>query len=160
MGLPGSGKSTFYRARLAATHDHVSKDLMGRARDKDARQLALIAQALAAGRSVAVDNTNPSREVRAPLVAAGRARGARVIAFFLDTPIKDCVVRNRSREGKARVPDRAVYIIAHRLRPPSADEGFDAVYGVRARDDGFAVTPLAPADDQRRVRRARNQPLS
>jgi predicted kinase len=28
IGLPASGKSTFFRERFAATHDHVSKDLL------------------------------------------------------------------------------------------------------------------------------------
>jgi predicted kinase len=142
VGLPGSGKSSFYRARLAASHDHVSKDLMGGARDKNARQLAMIAAALTARRSVAVDNTNPSREVRAPLVAAARAHGVRAIAYFLDTPVKECLARNRGREGRERVPEKAVYMIARRLQPPAADEGFDAVYRVVARD-GFDVVPMA-----------------
>ena len=30
VGLPGAGKTTFYRERFAATHRHVSKDLMPR----------------------------------------------------------------------------------------------------------------------------------
>ena len=41
MGLPGAGKSTFYRERLAATHRHVSKDLLQNAKNKQARQDAL-----------------------------------------------------------------------------------------------------------------------
>src|SRR5436853_453942 len=29
IGLQGSGKSTFYHTYFAATHDHISKDLLG-----------------------------------------------------------------------------------------------------------------------------------
>ena len=28
VGLPGSGKTTFYQSRFAETHAHVSKDLL------------------------------------------------------------------------------------------------------------------------------------
>jgi hypothetical protein len=28
VGLPGAGKTSFHRAHLAATHRHVSKDLL------------------------------------------------------------------------------------------------------------------------------------
>lgn len=64
-GLPGSGKSTYFREHFAATHVHVSKDLMPNARGREDRQRMQIEAALAAGRSVAVDNTNPSREAHA-----------------------------------------------------------------------------------------------
>ena len=127
VGLQASGKSTYYHANLAATHVHVSKDLMPNARDKDAKQRGMIAAALAAGKSVVVDNTNPTPAVRAPLIALGRSRGARVVACFFETPVKEAVTRNRAREGKARVPDVAIYVTSKRLVPPSFEEGFDEV---------------------------------
>src|SRR5689334_24454013 len=74
VGLPGAGKTTFHRARFAATHVHVSKDLMPNRRDRQARQLALVDEALAAGRSVVVDNVNATVADRAALIAVGRRR--------------------------------------------------------------------------------------
>ena len=127
VGVQGAGKSTYYRAHLAATHVHVSKDLMPNARNRDAKQAELIAQALAAGRSVVVDNTNPTPVVRAPLIALGKALGARVVAYFFETPVKEAAARNRLREGKARVPDVALFVTAKKLVPPSIAEGFDEV---------------------------------
>lgn len=141
VGLPGSGKTTFFQARLAATHVHVSKDLMGHARDKGARQLEQVAQALGAGRSVAVDNINARAADRAPLVAIGRAAGARVVAYTMETPVRVSLARNRSREGRARVPDVAVFVASKRFEPPTRAEGFDAVYRVRAEGGGFEVVP-------------------
>jgi predicted kinase len=141
VGLPGSGKTTFYRTRLAATHDHVSKDLMPNVRRRDARQMALVEAALAAGRSVAVDNTNPARVDRAPLIAAGRARGARVVAYFMLTPVRVALQRNRGREGRQRVPDVAVFSAAKRLQPPAMDEGLDEVFQVAAERGEFKVQP-------------------
>ena len=127
VGLQAAGKSTYYRNHLAATHVHVSKDLMKYARSRDATQQRMIDEALAAGRSVVVDNTNPTPDVRAPLIAQGRRHGARVVAYFFETAVKDAVVRNRRREGKARVPDVAIFVSAKKLKPPTLEEGFDEV---------------------------------
>lgn len=127
VGLQAAGKSTYYRTHFAATHVHVSKDLMKNARDREMRQQQMIGEALAAGKSVVVDNTNPTPAVRAPLIAIGRRFGARVVAVFFESVVKDAVVRNRLREGKERVPDVALYVTARKLVAPTLDEGFDEV---------------------------------
>lgn len=127
VGMQAAGKSTWYATHLAATHVHVSKDLMKNVRDRDAHQRRMIEEALGAGRSVAVDNTNPTPAVRAPLLELGRRHGARVIACYFQTPAKEAVVRNRLREGKARVPDVVIYVTARKIVPPTLEEGFDEV---------------------------------
>lgn len=127
VGLQASGKSTYYASHFAATHVHVSKDLMTNVSNRDARQQKMIAESLAAGASVVVDNTNPTPLVRAPVIALGRRHGARVIAYYFETAVKDAVARNRLREGKARVPDVALFVTAKKLVPPTVAEGFDEV---------------------------------
>lgn len=127
VGLQGAGKSTYYHAHYAATHARVSKDLMRSTHDREGRQRRLVAEALAAGRSVVVDNTNATRSSRAALVELGRAYGARVVAVWFDVPIGECLARNRRRQGRARVPDVAIFATARHLEPPTLDEGFDAV---------------------------------
>ena len=128
IGIPGSGKTTWYHRNAAATHVHVSKDLMKNPRDKDAQQARMIDEALSSGKSVVVDNTNPSAFVRAPLIAQARRHGARVIGYFFDTPPKVAFARNRLREGKARVPDVAVFSTAKKLVRPELSEGFDELH--------------------------------
>jgi len=130
VGLPASGKSTYYYAHFAGTHVHVSKDLMPNARNRDTRQRALIEEALGAGKSVVVDNTNPSPQIRAPLIALGRRHGARVIAIYFPTEVRTAVMRNRGREGGARVPNVAIFTTQKKLVPPAMDEGFDEVITV------------------------------
>ena len=93
VGLQASGKSSCYRCCFAATHDHISKDAWHRQR----RQLRLIDEALAAGRSVVVDNTNPAPEDRRPLVAAIRARGAAAVAVWFPASVGEYLARNRRR---------------------------------------------------------------
>lgn len=131
VGLPGAGKTTYYRAHFAATHVHVSKDLIPNARRRDDRQMRDIGDALAAGKSVVVDNTNPSIDVRAPLIDLGRRHGARIVALFFDVDVRTAIMRNRQREGKGRVPEVAIFATKKKLVPPSLGEGFDDVQVIR-----------------------------
>ena len=135
IGLPASGKSTFFRERLAGTHDHVSKDLMRNSRQPQRREEQLLAESLAGGRSVVVDNTNPSAAVRADIIRLARTHGARVIGYFFPTEARDALRRNRAREGRERVPDVAVFTVRKQLQPPVIDEGFDELYVVRMQED-------------------------
>jgi predicted kinase len=82
IGLQGAGKSTFYRQRFAGTHTLVSKDLLRNNKKPACRQRQLIEEALRAGRSLVVDNTNPTREDRAELVRLGRQYGATVLGYY------------------------------------------------------------------------------
>jgi predicted kinase len=132
VGLPGSGKSTYYREHYAATHVHVSKDLMPNVRARDERQWREIEAALAAGRSVVIDNTNPSRDARAPLIALGRRFGAKIAGYFFDVDVRACIMRNREREGRARVPEVAIFTTRKKLQPPALDEGFDELHVITA----------------------------
>ena len=61
IGLPASGKTTFYYQRFAATPRHISKDHWPAAANKDARQAALISTALSEDVPVVVDNTQRHR---------------------------------------------------------------------------------------------------
>src|SRR5712671_5040581 len=144
IGLPGSGKSSFHRARYAATHVHVSKDLMGSARRKDEKQIRLLEAALRSGRSVVVDNINARRADRAPLIEAAHRLGATVTGILVAAPVAECLRRNAAREGKARVPAVAIYLAARKLEPPTRAEGFDEVFEARLADDGsWWVVPIA-----------------
>ena len=135
IGLPGSGKSTLYREKFAGTHEHISKDLWPNASGREARQQKLIDEALAAGRSVVVDNTNPTIGDRAVIVRVARARRARVIAYFFDVPTRVAVARNAERTGRSRVPNVAIFTTAKRLERPSLDEGFDELHRVEIAED-------------------------
>ena len=127
VGLQGAGKSTWVTEHLAGTHAVVSKDHWPNARRRHARQSRVVAEHLAAGRSVVVDGTNPSPEERAALVELARDAGVPVRAVWLDVPLATCLARNDAREGRARVPVVGVLAARKRLVPPSTDEGFDAV---------------------------------
>src|SRR5690348_5703042 len=109
IGLQGAGKSTFRAQRFADTHVLVSKDLLRNNRRPERRQQQLIADALAAGRSVVVDNTNPSVEERGRIIDIARAAGARVVGYMFESPLPACAARNQARPERSRVPEVALH---------------------------------------------------
>ncbi|MER6026181.1 ATP-binding protein [Streptomyces sp. NPDC001851] len=132
VGLQASGKSTFYAQWLSDRYVLVSKDLFPRgARNKQLRQLRLLAEHLAAERAVAVDNTNPSPQEWAPLVEVAHTHGATVTAYWFPPDPAGSLRRNAGREGRERVPDVGVLATMKRLRKPSRADGFDQVWEVR-----------------------------
>jgi predicted kinase len=146
IGLQGAGKSSFCRAHLAASHTVVSKDRLRNNRRPTQRQRQLIEEALQAGQSVAVDNTNPTVQDRAELIDLGRRFGATVGGYYFESRLEDCLARNRSRSGKDRVPDVALFSAAKKLQLPAYSEGFDHLHYVRLAGDGkFEVLEWADA---------------
>jgi predicted kinase len=137
IGLQAAGKSSFYRNRFAGSHDLVSKDRFPNNRYPARRQRQLVQEALGAARSVVVDNTNPTVEDRAELIALAHRFGAAVIGYYFESRLADCLERNRLREGKSRVPDLALYATRKRLCRPSFTEGFDRLHYVHLLGDGL-----------------------
>ena len=135
-GLQGAGKTTFFSARFAATHAHVSRDHFPSARDKDRRQRELVEAAARSGRPVVVDNTNARREDRVALVSLARALGLRPVLYWFPPDVQASIARNAGRSGRAKVPVVGIYATAKRLALPDATEGFAAAYEVRATAEG------------------------
>ena len=142
VGLPASGKTTFYQQRFAGTHRHISKDHWPNAARKDERQAQLIRAALRAGDQVVIDNTNAAPADRAVIIRLAREFHTRIIGYYFTATTREAVGRNRGREGKQRVPDVAIFTTAKRMVVPTPAEGFDELYRVAIRaDGGFEVTP-------------------
>ena len=112
-------------------------------RQPQRRQEQLIAEALAAGRSVVVDNTNPRVSDRASIIAIARRFGADVAGYFFPTEAATALRRNRMREGRDRVPDVAIFATRKRLELPTYDEGFDHLHIVTVNEEArsFDVRP-------------------
>ena len=134
MGLQGSGKSTFYRMHLSEDFVYVNLDtLKTRYQEK-----LLVEECLNLQKSFAVDNTNPTRADRERYISVAREHGYRVVGYFMESKIKDCMQRNAQREGAARVPEKAIAATSNKLEIPSYDEGFDELYFVK--NDGTTMT--------------------
>ena len=134
MGIQGSGKSTFYRTYLAQDYVRVNLDtLKTRHQEKQ-----LVDKCLAKGKSFAVDNTNPTKADRQRYIPKAKAEGYRVVGYFMESKLLECIERNDRRRGKAKVPHIAIAATSNKLEMPSYEEGFDELYFVK--NDGQTMT--------------------
>ncbi len=133
MGIQGSGKSEFCRHYLPET-TRINLDTL-KTRNSEKRALE---DCFAQGTDFVVDNTNPTREDRARYIPAAKEHGYRVVGYFMQSRLQECIARNNLREGKERIPAKAIAMTSNRLELPSADEGFDELYFVA--NDGKEMT--------------------
>jgi len=135
IGIPGAGKSTFYKSRFFDTHLRVNLDQL-RTRP---RETALLRTCFGAKIRCVWDGTNLSRAVRAPAIMAARGAGFRVHAFYFEPQFRSSIERNARRSGTARVPVAAIGHAAKRLQAPDWSEGFASIFSVWNGEDGFRV---------------------
>ncbi|MDE6621744.1 MAG: ATP-binding protein [Lachnospiraceae bacterium] len=134
IGIQASGKSTFCRSDLSA-YDRINLDTLHTRN----RENIAIDEAFRFQRDMVIDNTNPTAEDRKKYILKAKENGYRIVGYFLQSRIQDCIARNELREGKAKVPVKAIAATSKKLEMPSYDEGFDELYFVRITDTGTVV---------------------
>lgn len=141
IGIPASGKSSFYRQRLATTHLRINLDMLAtRHREQRFYELCLETQL-----PCVIDNTNPTREDRARYIPAAQARKFKITGYLFQTSLDEALARNAGRTGKQCIPERGIRSIYRKLEPPDWDEGFDQLFQVRLDEEsGFEVTDWEP----------------
>ena len=132
IGIPASGKTTFYQQRLSATHVQINLDTS----KTRARESLVLQKCIAAGQAFAVDNTNITREQRARFIVPAKAAGYRVTGYFFEPAIKAILERNRQRKGKAAIPAAGIFGTLKRMQLPELQEGFDELYHVSLSANG------------------------
>lgn len=131
MGLPASGKTSFCQQRYYLS-DAISLD---KVRTRANEQL-LMDDAFGQHISFAIDNTNVTRAERAKYIAQAKSHGYMVEGYFMQSILRDCLERNAKRQGKARVPDKAILTKSKQMELPSYSEGFDRLWYVSMSDNG------------------------
>jgi len=138
VGIPASGKSSFYKARFFGTHMRISLDLFN-TRNKERR---FMATAFSLHQRMVIDNTNVTRQDRSVYIQSALAMRYRTIGYYFDTALHECMVRNTGREGRERVADKGLLAKSRQLELPDYDEGFDELYSVSVNDDKFYVKSI------------------
>ena len=133
IGIQGSGKSEFCRRYLPDV-TRVNLDTL-KTRNNEKR---LLEECHMKGCNYVVDNTNPTLEDRARYILPAKAEGYRVIGYFMQSRLQECIQRNNQRTGKEVVPPKAIAMTSNRLILPSKAEGFDELYFVS--NDGAEMT--------------------
>lgn len=138
IGLPGSGKSTWFKRHniLPLSSDMVRILLFDDATEQRHQDLVfstlrsmLRARLLARRPMNYLDATNLSPHERRSWVKLAHDFGYEVHAVFFDVPPEVCMERNRRRERN--VPEDIMQRMASKLRPPKFEEGFAKITVVR-----------------------------
>jgi predicted kinase len=86
-----------------------------------------------------VDNTNPTVEQRAKYIALAKAANFRLVGYYFQSELRECLRRNESRPAAEQVPVKGVVGTYKQLKLPALSEGFDALLYVRITEDGQFV---------------------
>jgi predicted kinase len=140
IGLPGSGKTTWFRRRGVTP---LSSDLLRNILFDDVeeqRYQGLVfstLRSLLRARLIArmplnyVDATNLSIHERRQWIKMAKSFGYEVQAVFFDVPLEVCLERNSKRERS--VSEDVMRKMAEKLKPPVFEEGFEKITVVRVK---------------------------
>ncbi|KAL7813583.1 PNK3P domain-containing protein [Trichoderma aethiopicum] len=135
-GPPGAGKSTFYFKVLKPLgYERVNQDTL-KTRDKC---IQAAKDLLKAGKSVAVDNTNPDPDTRALWIEVARKASVPIRCVWFSTPVMVCEHNDAVRahnaalnpEARESLPKLAFTGFASRFKEPKEKEGFQDVTEVK-----------------------------
>jgi predicted kinase len=143
IGLPGSGKTTWFRRRGVTP---LSSDLLRNILFDDVeeqRYQGLVfstLRSLLRARLIAkmplnyVDATNLSSHERSQWIKMAKSFGYEVQAVFFDVPLDVCLERNSKRDRS--VSEDVMRKMAEKLKPPVFEEGFAKITVVRVKSAG------------------------
>jgi predicted kinase len=143
IGLPGSGKTTWFGRRGITP---LSSDLLRNILFDDVeeqRYQGLVfstLRSLLRARLIArmpvnyVDATNLSIHERRQWIKMAKSFGYEVQAVFFDVPLEVCLERNRQRDRS--VSEDIMRKMSEKLKPPVFEEGFEKITVVRVKSAG------------------------
>jgi predicted kinase len=140
IGLPGSGKTTWFKRRgvTPLSSDMLRSILFDDITEQRYQGLVFSTlRSLLRARLIArmpwnyVDASNLAQHERRQWIKMAKGFGYEVHAVFFDVPIEVCLERNRKRERQ--VKEEVVQRMAAKLKPPSFEEGFAKITVVRVK---------------------------
>lgn len=136
IGIPASGKSTFYEKNFSATHDRISLDIL----QTRFRENKMLLEAVDSGKSCVIDNTNVLVPERKKYIDIAKKHGYKIIGYYFRSAIDECRIRNNRRQGKKKVPEIALRNKIAHLERPFKQEGFDELFYVKIENNNFVIS--------------------
>jgi predicted kinase len=140
IGLPGSGKTTWFKRRgVTPLSGDMLRDILFDDVEEQRYQGLVFStlRSLLRARLIArmpwnyVDATNLASHERRQWIKMAKSFGYDTHAVFFDVPLEVCLERNRRRERQ--VKEEVIQRMAAKLRPPTFEEGFGKITVVRVK---------------------------
>jgi predicted kinase len=140
VGLPGSGKSTWFKRHSITplSSDMVRSLLFDDPGEQKFQELVfstlrsmLRARLIARRATNYVDATNLTPQERQNWIKLAKDFGYEVHAVFFDVPLEVCIERHQRRDRI--VPEDVMRRMSAKLKPPTFEEGFAKITVVRVK---------------------------
>lgn len=142
VGIPASGKSTFakkydiFNNIVIISRDKIRFSLLKEedsyfSKEEEVYDIFCkeINDNLALGFDVFADATHLTKKSRAKLIKnINKNFLLDISAIYMDIPLKECIKRNKNRQGREYVPEKEVEKMYNNLQKPDLEEGFKTIY--------------------------------
>ncbi|RLJ31732.1 putative kinase [Chryseobacterium sp. 7] len=133
IGIPASGKSSFYKELFFNSHIRISMDLLN-TRNKEGKLLQYCFETQS---KMVVDNTNVTKEGRKKYIELALQNKYEIIGYYFDSNIQDCMERNKSR--KDFINEIGIKAKYKELEKPLIEEGFSKIFNVKIVGQKFEI---------------------
>lgn len=134
VGIPASGKSSFYKELFFNSHIRISMDLLN-TRNKEGKLLQYCFETQS---KMVIDNTNVSKESRKKYIELAQRNKYEIVGYYFESNIQDCLERNKNRKDSINeIGIKSKYI---ELEKPLLEEGFNKIYTVKIIDNKFEIS--------------------
>lgn len=143
VGIQGSGKTTFCRNYLIPHgYIHINRDQLGSWQ----KCVSLVEKAIASGKSVVIDNTNPDPESRAKYLDIAKQQKLPVRCFLMATTNEhakhNLKFRTITDESQTVITDMIFNSFKKKYKKPTLSEGFYSIVDVE-----FAPSFASPKNE-------------
>lgn len=134
-GIQASGKTTFFKENFFKTHVYISLDLLN-TRNREDKFLEVCYQTQ---QRFVVDKTNPTKVEREKYIFKAKQHKYKVIGYYFQSKLIESLERNNLRIGKENIPEIGIKATFKKLEIPDFEEGFEELYYVEIKNDGFTI---------------------
>lgn len=134
IGIPASGKSSFYKELFFNSHIRISMDLLN-TRNKEGKLLQYCFETQS---KMVIDNTNVTAESRRKYIQLAQRNRYQIIGYYFESNVLDCLERNKNR--KDPINEIGIQAKYKELEKPLFTEGFDKIFSVKTVNNTFEIS--------------------